>query len=329
MRRVFLPLALAFALASAFACNDGEVGVRNSPPEATIVLPQAAATLFAGDELTFEGRVGDGVTRPENLEVVWTSSIDGTLLEGSPDNTGTTTFTAQLTPGAHTLQLTAIDAQGAGGSDAVDVTVCTPSTWFRDWDEDGWGSELTERGCEAPPGYVADPGDCDDFDAEVHPWAGDEAGDGLDPDCDGLDCTASDGGSVYYVVCSDPATWWHGQAACDGSRRDGLASILSAAEQDVLASILQRIGLYDTQGHWIGLQDQDEEGTFVWEDGSPLDFTHWRDIDPDNRDGEEHCVHLYAGDNAGLWNDNLCDKGLGPDSATGGGVLGFVCSERR
>ena len=62
---------------------------------------------------------------------------------------------------------------------------CEPSTWHLDADGDGYGNALvTAETCEAPAGYVAMPGDCDESDESVHPGAG-EPCDGIDNDCDG------------------------------------------------------------------------------------------------------------------------------------------------
>jgi len=57
-------------------------------------------------------------------------------------------------------------------------------TWYADADADGWGDEgSTQQACNAPSGYVADAGDCDDGSADTHPEA-DELCDDIDNDCD-------------------------------------------------------------------------------------------------------------------------------------------------
>ena len=65
--------------------------------------------------------------------------------------------------------------------DAVDAVV-----WYADVDGDGFGdADNTTLACSLPFGFVADAGDCDDFDADVRPTAL-EICDALDNDCDGL-----------------------------------------------------------------------------------------------------------------------------------------------
>ena len=69
----------------------------------------------------------------------------------------------------------------------VDEGVPDATTWYRDADGDGYGSvDATTHvtACDAPEGYLAQGGDCDDDLAEIHPGA-DELCDGLDGDCDG------------------------------------------------------------------------------------------------------------------------------------------------
>jgi len=64
--------------------------------------------------------------------------------------------------------------------DASDAT-----TWYADADGDGHGDAGdSSPACDQPAGYVADPTDCDDADADVSP-AATESCNGLDDDCDG------------------------------------------------------------------------------------------------------------------------------------------------
>ena len=56
--------------------------------------------------------------------------------------------------------------------------------WYLDLDGDGWGdSDATMTACDAPSGYVAESGDCDDSRADVYQDAP-ELCDGADNDCD-------------------------------------------------------------------------------------------------------------------------------------------------
>ena len=58
-------------------------------------------------------------------------------------------------------------------------------TFYLDEDKDGFGlTDSAVQACEAPPGYAAESGDCDDDDLEVFPGA-DEVVNGKDDNCDG------------------------------------------------------------------------------------------------------------------------------------------------
>jgi hypothetical protein len=59
------------------------------------------------------------------------------------------------------------------------------STWYRDADEDGFGSPIeTIASCNTPSGYTADNTDCDDYDNDTNPNAN-ETCNGEDDNCDG------------------------------------------------------------------------------------------------------------------------------------------------
>jgi hypothetical protein len=69
--------------------------------------------------------------------------------------------------------------------DDPDGPIGPPTTWYRDADEDGFGvDDDTLEKVGAPPGYVAEGGDCDDGDPRISPRA-EEACNGDDDNCDG------------------------------------------------------------------------------------------------------------------------------------------------
>ena len=67
------------------------------------------------------------------------------------------------------------------GDDAVD----RPS-WYPDGDGDGFGvTAEAVVSCEAPDGYVAKSGDCDDDDKDINPFAEELCGNAVDENCNG------------------------------------------------------------------------------------------------------------------------------------------------
>lgn len=52
---------------------------------------------------------------------------------------------------------------------------------------------------------------------------------------------------------------------------------------------------------WTGLNDNDNEGVWEWLDETVLDYANFAPNQPDNANGDEHFVHIWAD---GMWNDN-------------------------
>ncbi|XP_052024416.1 low affinity immunoglobulin epsilon Fc receptor isoform X3 [Apodemus sylvaticus] len=112
-------------------------------------------------------------------------------------------------------------------------------------------------------------------------------------------------------VC--PKDWLHFQQKCyyfgKGSKQwiqarftcsdlgGRLVSIHSQKEQDFL---MQHSNKEDS---WIGLQDLNMEGEFVWTDGSPLSYSNWNPGEPNNGGQGEDCVMMRG---SGQWNDAFC-----------------------
>ncbi|XP_019969273.2 macrophage mannose receptor 1b [Paralichthys olivaceus] len=93
-------------------------------------------------------------------------------------------------------------------------------------------------------------------------------------------------------------TWFEARDFCRAIGGD-LLSIHSSGEQ-----ILGRYGKA-----WIGLHVPDSSSGYVWSDGSPLNFQHWQEGEPNNFNNAESCTEfrIYHWDESGSWNDVNCE----------------------
>ena len=73
------------------------------------------------------------------------------------------------------------DCDGGIDEDAVDGQLL-----YMDGDGDGWGNEdVTILACGTPPGFISQPGDCDDAAPTTYPGAEEIRNDGVDNNCNG------------------------------------------------------------------------------------------------------------------------------------------------
>ncbi|MDF3071837.1 MAG: hypothetical protein K0R38_7438 [Polyangiaceae bacterium] len=134
---------------------------------------------------------------------------------------------------------------GAGAAHLQLVVGCSGRAFYIDQDGDGFGSTdpayRSRQECEAPAGYAAAPGDCDDFNPRIYPAASEQC-DLRDNDCDGnvdedvvsqLFCEDADGdghgvmGRTTFMDCK-PA---EGFGTCDGDCDDGDALFHPGAKE--------------------------------------------------------------------------------------------------
>ncbi|MFN7144503.1 MAG: C-type lectin domain-containing protein, partial [Myxococcota bacterium] len=180
--------------------------------------------------------------------------------------------------------------------------------WYLDADGDGYGDEAdTVEDCDAPDGYAADPGDCDDDDATIHPDAT-EGCDATDENCDGLidedascPCDIDWYGDSAYLFCETATSWTSAKATCE-SVGYHLATVGGVAEDDWLLSVARTYSV-SAAYWWIGFNDRAREGTWVWDDGSPVTYTRWNAGEPNNS-GDEDCTQLTWA--SAHWNDWAC-----------------------
>ncbi|KAM8838454.1 macrophage mannose receptor 1-like isoform 2-T2 [Synchiropus picturatus] len=94
--------------------------------------------------------------------------------------------------------------------------------------------------------------------------------------------------------------WYEAREYCQAMRGD----LLSLHSVEDLAALPNKYASI-----WIGLSAPDTK-TYVWSDGSPLQFQHWASGQPDNKNSVESCVELNLDDihNNGSWSDVQCEK---------------------
>ena len=122
-------------------------------------------------------------------------------------------------------------------------------------------------------------------------------------------------GQSYAYFRGDTAlNWIDAQSFCNNYGTN-LASIHSKSQFNETLALCQ--GYYRC---WIGLNDRDKEGTYIWDDGSNTDygFTNdsaqqpttdiypWIANNPDNWNNNEDCVQLWMIMNY-AWNDEDCE----------------------
>ncbi|MFV8755403.1 CotH kinase family protein [Nannocystaceae bacterium ST9] len=150
--------------------------------------------------------------------------------------------------------------------------------------------------------------DCDESDPAINPDA-EEVCDGVDDDCTGYvdDVPACPCPSIVsegrtFYLCHNHLRWLDARDYCV-DQGHVLARFTSATQTSEVWAAAQAI----EGGRWaIGLDDRDQEGEFVWQDGSAPSFTSWAAGEPSHQLDWFDCVFLRDG----AWLESNCiEKG--------------------
>lgn len=144
-----------------------------------------------------------------------------------------------------------------------------------------------------------DPGEqCDDHNSEP--------GDG----CEDCQIVCPDTGAILdpstnhcYWLSTQTVSWNTASTSCPAGSH--LATIASQTEND----FIQASFVIPPIGAWLGGNDIQTEGTYVWVTGEPFGFTFWEGGEPSNGGAgpSEDCIEITAGTPAD-WNDDGCAK---------------------
>ena len=152
---------------------------------------------------------------------------------------------------------------------------------------------------ECLPLDVAVPEICDDLDNDCDGQA-DESG-----ICDGCHEETFEGGT--YLFCTQKLKWHPARDYCISQGMD-LADVNTAEEDNWMFE--KAFGYMEINGWWIGFNDLDAEGVYVWMSGESFDYVNWALSEPNNYADAEHCGSLVSWVKVHGWNDLSCTMKL-------------------
>ncbi|KAJ8023546.1 Alpha-N-acetylgalactosamine-specific lectin [Holothuria leucospilota] len=124
-----------------------------------------------------------------------------------------------------------------------------------------------------------------------------------------------------YRFFEEPKTWEEARNEClrfgspNGFGRSRLVTLHSADEEAFVVDFAVD-ATHSPGAVWIGFHDTVHEGNFQWVGHEAVDYTNWRQGEPNDTGGNEDCAALFTQKN--IWNDVPCRN-----------TFTFICKMRR
>ncbi|XP_035412135.1 collectin-10 isoform X2 [Cygnus atratus] len=104
----------------------------------------------------------------------------------------------------------------------------------------------------------------------------------------------------FYYIVKEEKNYREALIHCR-DRGGTLAMPKDEATNALLADYISTSGLFRA---FIGMNDMEKEGQFVYADSSPLqNYSNWKDGEPHDSTGSQDCVEMLS---TGEWNDSEC-----------------------
>ncbi len=232
-QEVFCTVTPSDGVDAGSAVDSNAVLISNSVPTAPTVSIQPSDPTAGEDDLLCSIDVPSSDADGDSIGYAFAWAVDGasygatsttthagdTIL--ASDHLGGESWACTVTPSdgtdiGPTASASVMVLDGDGDGDGVpadedcddgDASVGAESTWYIDYDGDGYGSDAYSTvDCYAPSGYVGNDEDCDDSDAGIGPisWYADVDADGYgDPLSELSQCTAPSGYVSDASDCDD------------------------------------------------------------------------------------------------------------------------------
>ena len=103
-----------------------------------------------------------------------------------------------------------------------------------------------------------------------------------------------------YEVIKRKSTWESAKVYCE-SQGGHLATITSKEEETLIVELLEQSGINIA---WLGANNRNSSGGFRWITDEEFEFATWGIGEPNNTNGQEHCLTLINSPTQGwIWND--------------------------